>query len=373
LIDCALNQGSITGDDAPAAFDRWRGADFIRVVVFTPVSVSVAMVLPHLRCLTASLLPQNLSAAAAVLRACAMPTRDPARAHAANSACQPFGTGPMYGPCGAVARNHSTSEMTAVAEVAETMPATPEVSAWMSHSPAITPMELVLQAAMMAKRMLSMSRVRQNSSRLPRQGSHRGVWRYAPPMCRLASHMAHRATCDRRHHLQQMPCRRIAMKTAGNLPDAPGEVRRSLGHGTGNFWKQLLRRGRNRLGYHRKQLAGSHSNQRQELFRSFVFRLCLGRQFSQVLHHGIGIDLAYRADLVFEFVFEFIFELAFVLAFAFAEQAAQAAKQGAELILLLILEFAFVFQFALVFQLVFEFSCQFVFQLVRHDDSSCGN
>jgi hypothetical protein len=192
--------------------------------------------------------------------------------------------------------------------------------------------------------------VTQNPSRLLRQSSHRGVWRYAPAVGRLASHMAYRAPRDRRHDFQKMPSVRITMKSARHPPDTLGEVRRSLGHGPGDLRKQFLRRGRNRLGHHRKQLAGSHSNQRQEVFGGFVFRLCLGRQFSQVLHHGIGIDLADRAEFVLEFVLEFILELAFVL--AFAEQAAKPAQQRAELILLLILEFVFVFQFALVFQFV---------------------
>jgi hypothetical protein len=53
----------------------------------------------------------------------------------------------------------------------------------------------------------------------------------------------------------------------------------------------------------------------------FVFRLRLGSQFSQVFHHGVGIDLPRWADLVL--VLEFIFEFVFIL--AFSEQAAKNA------------------------------------------------
>jgi hypothetical protein len=119
-------------------------------------------------------------------------------------------------------------------------------------------------------------------------------------------------------------------------------------YGTHDLRKQFLRRRRNRLGHHRKQLAGSHSNQGQEVLGGFVFSLRLRRQFSQMLHHGIGIDLADGTEFVFEFIFEFA--LIFVFVLGFAEKAAKAAKYGAELIFLLVFEF--VFQFVFVFQFI---------------------
>jgi len=64
------------------------------------------------------------------------------------------------------------------------------------HSSAIAAVELVLQPAMMAKRVPPMPRVRQNSSRLPRQGSHRHARRYASAVRCLASQAAHRAPRD---------------------------------------------------------------------------------------------------------------------------------------------------------------------------------
>ena len=272
----------------------------------------------------------------------------------ANSACDAFGSGTMYGPRCTVARNQSASEVTEMTPVAkmskvsDAMASNREVSRPAANSSAKSAVQLVLQVAMVTERMLPCSWVSQYPSRLLRQSAHRGVWRYAPAVRSLASHMAHRFACDRRHDFQQMTRARIAVKSTRHLTDTFGEVRRSFVYGTRNLRKQLLRRGRNRLRHHRKQLAGSHSNQRQEVFGGFIFRFGLGRQFSQMLHHGIGIDLADRTEFVLEFILEFA--LVFIFVLALAEQAAKAAKYGAELILLLILEF--VFQFALVFQFI---------------------
>jgi hypothetical protein len=73
------------------------------------------------------------------------------------------------------------------------------------------------------------------------------------------------------------------------------------------------------------------------VFGRLLFSLCLGGQFSEVLHHRIRIDLADGAELLFklaltfEFVFEFLLALkfAFVLELAFAEQAANHVADGA--------------------------------------------
>ena len=47
----------------------------------------------------------------------------------------------------------------------------------------------------------------------------------------------------------------------------------------------------------------------------FVFCFGFGRQFSQVFHHGVGINLPHGTDLAFEFTFTFELALAFQLTF----------------------------------------------------------
>jgi hypothetical protein len=131
--------------------------------------------------------------------------------------------------------------------------------------------------------------------------------------------------------------------------------------------KQLFGCRRNCPGHHGKQLAGSHSNQREKVFGGFIFCFRLRRKFPQVLHHGVGIDLAGRTDLALKLVFELVFP------FAFSEQAANHVADGTEPTFTfqagLVFHLILIFEFAFVFPLVFEF--QFIFELVRHDDSSC--
>lgn len=246
------------------------------------------------------------------------------------------------------------------------VPAVDQTPMRMSRARPITVVEPALQKMMVAKRLLALRGVTENPARLRSQRSHCGVWRDPPTVRGLASHTPHRPPGDGRHDFQQMPLLRIAVKRARYLPHALSEVRRSPGYRMSDFRKHLLRRRRYRPGYYRKQLAGSHSNKRQEVLSGLVFGFCFGREFSQVLHHGIGIDLAYRADLVLVFVFELI------LLLAFAEQAADRIADGAEPAFAFQSGFVFhlFFQFALVLELVFEFVFQFIFQLVRHDESS---
>jgi hypothetical protein len=168
-------------------------------------------------------------------------------------------------------------------------------------------MEVALEAMMVAKCMLTVGRVGQNPSCLPGQCAHRGMWRYAPAMRGLTRHSAYGAPCNRRHDLEQVPRAGIAMKTAGNLRDASREVRRRPAHRASDLRKQLLCRRRDRPGHHRKQLTGSHSDEREEMLGGFVFRFGFGGEFPEVLHLGIGIDLAHRTDLIFEFVFQLVF------------------------------------------------------------------
>jgi sugar phosphate permease len=106
---------------------------------------------------------------------------------------------------------------------------------------------------------------------------------------------------------------------------------------------------------------------------SLIFGLCLSRQLPQVLHQGVGIDLADGADLLLVFVF------AFVLAFAFAKQAAGNVADGSEpaftlqacLVLHLILALVFGLVLEFCFELVFEFRQGFQFTFICHDESSC--
>jgi hypothetical protein len=128
------------------------------------------------------------------------------------------------------------------------------------HQPLpIAVMELALQVAMVAKRMFPLRGMSQYAPCMFRQRAHRDVRRNTPAVSSLASHSAHRAPGDCRHHLQQVSRPRIAMKNAGNLPNALGEMRSGFGHRTGDLRKQPLRRRRNRLRHYWKQFAGSHS------------------------------------------------------------------------------------------------------------------
>jgi hypothetical protein len=183
---------------------------------------------------------------------------------------------------------------------------------------AVAMVEPALQVPMVPQCKLPLRGMSQDPSRMPCESAHRCVRRYAAAVRSLTSHRANSAPRDPWNNLQQMAGLRIAVEAAGNLGYALGEMRRSPGDCAGYLRKHPLGRGRNRLCDNWKQFAGSHSDQRQEVFGSFIFRFRLGRQLSQVLHHGVGVDLAYRADLVL------VFKLAFF--FAFAQQAAQAAE-----------------------------------------------
>jgi hypothetical protein len=114
------------------------------------------------------------------------------------------------------------------------------------------------------------------------------------------------------------------------------------------------------------------------MFGGLIFGLSLRRQLTQMFHHGVWIDLADGADLVFVLVFLF----SLVLVLAFAEQATGDVAKSAEpalsfkdsLVLHLVFEFALVLFLELFFPLGFKFrqSFQFTFILVCHDDeSSC--
>jgi hypothetical protein len=107
------------------------------------------------------------------------------------------------------------------------------------------------------------------------------------------------------------------------------------------------------------------------VLRGFILALGLKRQFPEMLHHGIGIDFADWAQLVFALEGAFVFE--FFL--AFAEEVADNVTDSAEPTLafqaglILVLGFQFFFTFSRV--LIFEFVHQFTLGLISHDTSSC--
>jgi hypothetical protein len=116
------------------------------------------------------------------------------------------------------------------------------------------------------------------------------------------------------------------------------------------------------------------------VFGGFLFRLGLRREFTEVLHHGIRINLADGADFAFKFTFAralkfaFAFEFTFKLALALTEETANDIAKGAEpaFAFHLTLEFAFEFEFGfgLTFKFTFELGFQFVLRLVCHVASS---
>jgi hypothetical protein len=211
-----------------------------------------------------------------------------------------------------------------------------------------------------AKRLRSMLRSAQHSACLPRESSDRGVRRYLPATRYLVSDVAHSAPSDAGHGPQQMPRLWVPVKCLCHCSNAPRELRRGSGERFGDFRKSFLRHRRNRLGHHRKKLAGGHPDQRQEMLGGLIFGFRFRRQLTQMFHHGVWIDLADGANLVLVLLFALVFVL------AFPEQAAGDVAQGAEP--------AFAFRHTLVlhfaFHLVLELVFKFTFQLVCHDESS---
>jgi hypothetical protein len=227
------------------------------------------------------------------------------------------------------------------------------------------PVKPSFEVMMAPKRLRPVLRRAQHPPRLPGQRLHRCMRCYVPATRHFVSDVANRASGDARHCAKQMPRLGISVKSFRNSTDTSRQLGRGLGQRAGNFRKSLLRHGRNRFGHHRQKLAGGHSYKRQEVFGSFIFCLRLSRQFAEMFHHGIGIDLADWADLVLAFVF------VFALAFAFAEQTAgDLAKPTFAFQDGFILHLVFRFVFRFVFKLFFKFGFQFTFHLVCHDESS---
>jgi len=191
----------------------------------------------------------------------------------------------------------------------------------------------------------------------------------------FVSDVAHGAPSDARYGAQQVPRLRISVKHSSDFANSPRQLRRSPGQRFGNLGKSPLCHGSNRLGHHRKKLAGGHPNQREEMLGRLIFALGFRRQFTQVFHHGVWIDFADGADLVLVFVLVLGFGFAFVLVFTFTEQAAGDIADGAEpalafqasLIFHLIFQFVFGLVLEFRFELVFEFRQGFQFAFICHD------
>jgi hypothetical protein len=231
----------------------------------------------------------------------------------------------------------------------------------MSVAMPIVTVEAALQVPMIAKRMLALLRMRKHSPRVMLQCTHRSLRCDMPAACRLMSNRFNGPACNAWHRLQQVASMRLAMQLARNLSDVVRETRRSFSYCSRHFRQQLLCRRSNGPGHNRKQLARSHSDQWQEMLSRFIFGFSLSGKLTQVLHHGIGIDLARRTDLILEFIFIFEFEL--ILFLTLAKQAACDIAESTEP--------AFALKACLVLQLIFQLVFQFVLKLVCHDDSSC--
>jgi hypothetical protein len=243
------------------------------------------------------------------------------------------------------------------------------MSAMQPHHMAVAPMQMMLEPIVVPQCLFPVHRMAQHMPRLPRQRLHSGVRRHPVAVCSLTRNMAHSPARNRRDHFQQVPRLRIVVESTCNLGYSFGQMGSRASHRARNLRQQPFRSRRHCSRHYRQQFAGGHPYQRQEVLSSFVFRLRFGRQLPQVLHHGVGINLAHRTHFVFEFIFKLAFE--FVLIFTLAKQAAQHVADRAEFVLELIFVFEFILvepalesHFILAFKLIFEF--EFIFQLVRH-------
>jgi hypothetical protein len=108
------------------------------------------------------------------------------------------------------------------------------------------------------------------------------------------------------------------------------------------------------------------------LFGSFVLRLSLKRKFSQMFHHCVRVDFAYRADFLLGLRLSLERAFIFELVLALAEEAADHISYGAEPAFALKTRFIFELIFELAFSrvLVFELVDQFHLGFISHDNSS---
>jgi hypothetical protein len=132
-----------------------------------------------------------------------------------------------------------------------------------------------------------------------------------------------------------------------------------LRHRASDFWQKFLCQRSGRLGYDRQQLARRHADQREKVLCGFVFRFSLRRKLSEVLHHGIGINLAHGIELELVFEFMLVLMLHLVFHFLFAEQVPDHVSDGAEPAFAFQARFVFHFFFHLLFKLMLVFGMGF--------------
>jgi hypothetical protein len=235
--------------------------------------------------------------------------------------------------------------------------------------------EPALEMMVATQRLGPVLRSAQNAAGLRSKSADRRARRYLAASCHLMCDAAHGSARNARNGLKQVPRLRVLVKRLGNCPDAFGQLRRAPCECFRNLRKRSLRHRGHRLCNNRKELAGGHPDQRQKMLGGLVFCLRFCRQLAEVFHHGVWIDFANGADLIFVFV------LALIFVFAFAQQAAGDVAKGAEpafafkacLILHLVFHFAFHLVLELFFELGFKFrqGFQLIFRLECHDESSC--
>jgi hypothetical protein len=235
-------------------------------------------------------------------------------------------------------------------------------------------MEPALQVIVVTKSVAPVPWVPQDMTSLPGEGSDGSARSDLSPVGRLARNAADGAAGDRRDGLQEMPGLGIAMQSLRHSADAPRQMRGGFGNGARDLGQRLPRHRSDSLRDNGEQFARRHPDEREKVLRRLVFGFRLCSQLSQVLHHGIGVDLADRADFVFPFEGAFVFVL--LLAFSLAKKAADDVADGAEPTLpfeaKFILEFVFHLLFTLTRVFIFEFVLhQFTLALISHDDSSC--
>jgi hypothetical protein len=231
-------------------------------------------------------------------------------------------------------------------------------------------MESLLHLVMPPKSMRPVTRVAEHAPGLVRKRPHCRSRRDLVPVNCLPGNAVYRAARDRGDRAQERTRGGPLVQTPCDLTDSARKLRRHSGYRLSYPGHNLARRRCQRPGCQRKKFRSRHPNQRQKMFRRLISGLGFGREFSQVLHHGIRVNLADRTELAlefayaleftlaFEFQFAFEFSLAFEFEFAFAEETADNVTDGSQPAFSF--RFAFKFAFALEFKLAFELRFRFV-------------
>jgi hypothetical protein len=229
------------------------------------------------------------------------------------------------------------------------------------HAGAMEAMEASLEPVVPPQCMASLARMSQHTLGLPRQRPHGAPRSDRASARHLMRQTANGPARNRGHGLKKVPGLRVAVQNARNLADSMGEARSRSCYRASNFGEQLLRQWRSSFRHHGQQLTGCHSNEGQKMLCSLIFCFGFGGQFSQMFHHGVGIDFAHGIEFVLAelslllvLMFVLVFHLFFH--FLFAEQAADHIADGAQPALAFEADFMlhFFFQFFLEFVLVFR-------------------